>query len=429
MKKTLTMILIVLVAITQFAFANGSSETAAKSQDVLEFWCYWDKGHPNDLWMRQIIKDFEKETGIKVNYSNPGSSILLSVRPAIIDGNAPDLIDGHCIEMIASLGGEGLLLSQEDLYKGKTWDGSQTFEDQFLEGTTTQGVFNGERWFVPYCAHTSCIHYNQKEFEKRGWTEPKTWSEFTALCDKLMAEGVSPIGLDNTSTYNAYWFYWFMERICGTGKFWELATDPTGKAWDNPDVLKAAQMVTEVSKYFIKGWQGNVWPAGQIDWAQGAAVFHMDGSYIANELFDKVDDDFMFKAFPFPMVEGGKGDPRSKEISVMGFSVPKDAKHPELAKKFIQFALQPKYQIALMETYYPTTLAGLEANVPDYIKDVYAIMTSDGPVHMLYDGLQARGEWWNIVFYPVNNKLIYGNIDAETFVKTMKADTIAYLKK
>ena len=239
----------------------------------------------------------------------------------------------------------------------------------------------------------------------------------------------SPIGLDNTPLYNAYWFYWFMERICGTGAFWELATDPTGAAWDNPDVLKAAQMVSDVSKYFISGWQGNVWPAGQIAWAQGQAIFHLDGSYIANELFDKVDEDFQFGAFPFPAIEGGKGDPASKEVSVMGFSIPKDAKHPDLAKKFIQFALQPKYQIALMETYYPTTFVGLEDEIPDYIKDVYAIITSDGPVHMMYDGLQSLGEWWSTVFYPVDNDLIYGNITPEEFVSRLKADTVAYLNK
>ena len=159
--------LLFVIAIA-FAFplaAGGSSES---DEEALEFWCYWDKGHPNDLWMRQIIDDFEKETGIKVNYSNPGANILLSVAPAIVDGNAPDLIDGHCIEMIASLGNDGLLLPLEDLYSGTTWDGSGTFESQFIEGTTTQGMYDGERWFVPYCAHTSCFHYNKAEFEKHG---------------------------------------------------------------------------------------------------------------------------------------------------------------------------------------------------------------------------------------------------------------------
>lgn len=426
-RKTLLVCLIILIAGTTMVFAGGEKE--GTSREALEFWCYWDKGHPNDLWMRQIIADFEKETGIQVKYSNPGANILLSVRPAIIDGTVPDLIDGHCIEMIASLGGEGLLLSQENLYKGKTWNGDGIFEEQFMEGTTTQGMYHGERWFVPYCAHTSCIHYNEAEFVKRGWTEPRDWDEFIAMCDQLVAEGVAPIGLDNTPLYNAYWFYWLMERICGSGAFWNLATDPTGVAWDNPDVLRAAQLVEQVSKYFINGWKGNVWPAGQIDWAQGAAIFHMDGSYIANELYDKVDDDFMFKAFPFPMVAGGKGDSRSKEISVMGFGIPKDAKHPDLAQKFIQFALQPKYQVALMQTYYPTTLVGMESEVPAYIKDVYEIMTVEGPVHELYDGLQARGEWWSTIFYPVDNKLVYGEIDAKAFVSQLKSDTIKYLKK
>ena len=157
LKKLLVMLLVVMITVSSMVFAGGESEGTAKSEEAIEFWCYWDKGHPNDLWMRQIIADFTKETGIKVNYSNPGVNVLLNVRPAIIDGTAPDLIDGHCIEMIGSLGGEGLLLSEENLYKGKTWDGSGIFEDQFMNGTTTQGMYNGERWFVPYCADRKSV--------------------------------------------------------------------------------------------------------------------------------------------------------------------------------------------------------------------------------------------------------------------------------
>lgn len=425
--KKVTILLMVMVLASMLVFAQGGTEQ--KSEDVLEFWCYWDKGHPNDLWMRQIIADFEAETGIKVEYTNPGRNILLGLRPAIIAGNVPDLIDGHCIEMYPSLIEDGLLASVEDLYKGKAWNSDTAFEDLFMEGTTDQGVYEGERCFVPYCAHTSCFHYNLAEFEKRGWTIPTNWTEMFAYLDQLEAEGVAPISLDNIPIYNAYWFYWFTNRILGAGAFFDAATDPTGASWDNPGFLEAAKLVQKATTYFIEDWEGNIWPAGQIDWAQGNAVFHLDGSYVVNELFDKVEDDFTFKAFPFPMVEGGKGDYTSKEISVMGFGIPKDAKRTDLAKEFIRFALQEKYQEQLMETYYPTTLKGMDAYIPEEIHDIYEIMTADGPIHQLYDGLQAKGEWWSTIFYPLDDKLIYGEITAEEFIKELKQKTINYYAK
>lgn len=428
MKRILLIFLLVLCS-SAVVFSGGSAETGGESKEF-EFWCYWDKGHPNDIWMRAIVSDFEKETGIKVNYTNPGRNILLGLRPAIVAGNPPDLIDGHAIEMYPSLIEDGLMMSLEDVYGSKDWTGTETFEKLFMEGTTNQAVYEGKRCFVPYCAHTSCIHYNVTEFNKRGFKIPKTWSEFTAICDKLVAEGMAPVALDNLSLYNAYWFYWFVNRISGANAFYEAAMDPTGKKWDNPEFLQAAKLVQEVSsKYFIEGWQGNIWPAGQIDWAQGQAFFHLDGSYIANELFDKVDDDFEFGAFPFPMVDGGKGDYSSKEISVMGFGIPADAKHPDLAKQFIKFALQKKYQIQLMETYYPTTLKNMDGYIPAEIKDVYKIMTDSGPIHKLYDGLQEKGEWWSLVFYPLDDKLIKGEIDAQAFIKGLKEASIKYHQK
>lgn len=43
---------------------------AAASKGEFEYWSYWDEGHPNDQYMRSIVKDFEQETGIDVKFTS-----------------------------------------------------------------------------------------------------------------------------------------------------------------------------------------------------------------------------------------------------------------------------------------------------------------------------------------------------------------------
>lgn len=433
MKKQLFFIIVFLFAlcvISPTLFAAGEKKEGVAKE--LEYWCYWDKGHPNDQYFREIVADFEKETGVSVNYSNPGRNILLNVRPAILEGNPPDIFDGHGIEMWPALIRDEMLLPLNDLLDGDAYNENVTFKSIFLPGTVEAWMKDGTVYYVPYTNHTSVIWYNGKDFEKRGLKPPKTWEELDKICHVFMKEGIPPFSQDGgVDFYNAYWYYWFANRIAGSGVFYDAAMDPSGKGWDNPDLLKAAQWVEKLKKggYFIDGFSGYVWPAGQIDWSQGLAAMLLCGSWVANEVYDKVDSEFVFRAFPFPVVKGGKGDPGSVESATLGWGIPKDAANPDLAKQFILFAMQKKYQAKIYDVFYYPSRKGLVEQAPDEIKDIVQIMNNAKTTHKMYDGLQAEAEWWTTVFLPLDDQLIFGKIPAEEFIKQVKQGTIKFHAK
>jgi len=419
-----------LVVVLIFGIATGFA--AARKNRVLEYWCYWDRGHPNDQYFRSIVADFEKETGTKVNFSNPGRDILLKIRPAILEGNPPDIFDGHGIEMWPALIRDGLLLPLDDLYSGDAYNENVIFSDIFIPGAIDMWAKDGHRFYVPYTAMTSVIWYNGKDFEERGLTPPTTWSELEKICQVFKSEGIPPFAQDGgVDFYNAYWYYWFANRIAGPGVFYQAAMDPTGKGWDNPDLLEAAKWVEKLAKgnYFIEGFSGYVWPAGQIDWCQGLAAMLLCGSWVPNETYDKVSKDFKFRAFAFPEVEGGKGNVKDVELATLGWGVPKEAKNPDLAKKFIRFAMQEKYQVRFFDYYYNPVRKGLVNKAPAALKDVVQILSSAKSVHKMYDGLQAEAEWWTTVFLPLDDQLIFGKITAEDFIAQVKKNTINFHKK
>lgn len=57
-----------------------------------------------------------------------------------------------------------------------------------LEFVPREGVYA-----VPYAANAAGVLYNRDMFEKNGWEIPKTWDEFTALCETIRAAGVQPL--------------------------------------------------------------------------------------------------------------------------------------------------------------------------------------------------------------------------------------------
>lgn len=60
---------------------------------------------------------------------------------------------------------------------------------------------------MPYMANASGVLYNKDMFEEHGWTIPTTWDEFTALCERIEAEGIQPLyfGFKDSWTCLAPW--------------------------------------------------------------------------------------------------------------------------------------------------------------------------------------------------------------------------------
>lgn len=54
---------------------------------------------------------------------------------------------------------------------------------------------DGGYYALPYSRNYIGVYYNQKMFEENGLEVPKTWEEFTAVCDKLQEAGITPIGM------------------------------------------------------------------------------------------------------------------------------------------------------------------------------------------------------------------------------------------
>lgn len=205
---------------------------------------------------------------------------------------------------------------------------------------------NGEYYGVPWDWGAVGMFYNKALFAQAGITAtPTTWTEFLADVQMLKDAGITPISLGEGELWPGhFWWVYLATRIGGQDAFLK-AYDRTGSFTDAPFVqageklneLIALQPFEEgflgVNHNDSEGIFGNGKAAMELmgQWAPGAqAQYSLDGKGIGDNL----------GFFPFPMVEGGAGDPTDAFGGGNGFAIGKNA--PDEAVDFVKFLTTPE---------------------------------------------------------------------------------------
>jgi raffinose/stachyose/melibiose transport system substrate-binding protein len=410
-----------------------AAEAGPALSGKLVYWALWNEGEQEQVVFSQIVEDFEKAyPDVDVEVTWAGREVLTKARSALMAGTQLDLVDQAADELNAALMKNDLALPLDDMLTEKAYGEDVAFQDVLLPGVLDPYKANGKVVFVPYALYTSAFWYDENYFADNGLTVPATWDELMAMCETLKGQGKACIAQDGTvDFYNAYYFYWLAERVMGPGAFYAAVSDTTGQAWADPGWLKVAQMVQEpVEKgYFMDGWDGNVWPAGQVAWAQGEAAIILCGSWVPNETSKMALEGFKYRGFPFPEVADGKGEITEVESYLIGWVIPKDAQNPAAAREFIKFAMQKMYRdkhVELAKTF--STRVG--AMAPPELPDMGGWFETNTQLFKPYDGVQADfPSWWTTIFLPEQDKLIKLQITPEEFIAKMQAETAEYWSK
>ncbi len=117
------------------------------------------------------------------------------VQPRINAGDPPDMVNnaGAGLMDMAAIVKAQQAQDLTDLFNAPSLDiPGKTVKETLVPGAFEQGVFEGKPYGLNYAFTVYGLWYNAALFKKNNWTPPKTWPEFTALCDKIKAAGVTP---------------------------------------------------------------------------------------------------------------------------------------------------------------------------------------------------------------------------------------------
>ena len=409
--------------------ASGAATTADNSgPQTLTWWSMWNKGEPQQIALQKTADDFMAAyPNIKVNITWGGRDILTKVRSSILSNNPPDLVDKDADEMGAAIINNGQTLPLDDVLNTKIYGETDTVGQVIPKAYLDQFNIQGHQYLIPDEVITAGFWYNKALFDKEGVTAPKTWDEFMSLIQTLKSKGIVPLASDDENFFNIYYFTYLAERYLGSGVLDKIAGDKTGAGWDNPGVLKAAQAVQQLvaAKPFEAQYSGSKWPAAEDDWARGKSAMLLLGSWAPSETSKFATAGFDYRMFNFPTVDSATD---GVEAYLVGFSIPKGAKNPDAAKKFIAFALSKK-ELQSTVTDAQTMVPRADMAAPPALADAAALLKSGAPLTRLNDGLlYDYPAWWATVLLPLDDDLFYGKITGEQFVSKLKQQSITYWK-
>lgn len=415
--------------------AETAAETEATEAEpiTIVYMAKWNEGEVLQGIINDVLDQYMADNpNVTIEKIWGGREVNAALMASIQAGNPPDIYDEDPQIINYSLGKEGLAVDLTDYIKNeKAFNEEITVEEALISGIADAWKYEGKLFALPTHQFVSVFWYDKTMFSELGITKtPDTWTEFLDLCETIKGEGIPPIVQDGgINFYNSYYYTYLADRIEGSEAFRAAVFDETGASLDKPGFLEAAKKLEDIVKkgYFIKGYEGYQWPAGQIDWAQGAGAMMLNHTYLPIEVKDSLPDTFEFGAFPFPSVEGGKGGQYELDAIIGSCAILQNSEHPEVCFDIVKRLLSVETQSRIMnEAWTLPVRTGIE--LPEQFVDIEDIFTNQTGAFRAYAGGpgQIEPEWEQQVFYPLDDQLIFGKITAEEFMKQLKEKTVAY---
>ncbi|MFJ3901375.1 N-acetylglucosamine/diacetylchitobiose ABC transporter substrate-binding protein [Streptomyces sp. NPDC090025] len=307
------------------------------------------KGGYGDDYAKAWEASFNKKWGVAATHTGT-QEITGKLQPRFNAGNPPDIVDDSGAQKIKIdvLHKNGQLLDLAEVLDAPSVDDpAKKVRDTLIPGTIDAGVLEGKTVALNYIYTVWGLWYSGKLFKEKGWTEPKTWDEFLAICKEATAQGIG--GLAHQGKFPYYINVAIMDMIAKTGGLDAMKAidnlDP--KAFVGSDAAKAAvEAIYEVVEkgYLMPGTNGLTHTESQTRWNQYKAAFITSGSWLENEQLKQTPADFDMKFMPMPLLPGSKMPYEAiRAGSGEPFIIPAKAKNLAEAKEFMRMMLSKEW--------------------------------------------------------------------------------------
>ncbi|MCK6628291.1 MAG: ABC transporter substrate-binding protein [Anaerolineae bacterium] len=240
---------------------------------------------------------------------------------------APDVLDWFAGNRARFFIDKGLILDVSSMWE------ENKFDDAYAPGFQALATYNDKKYFVPTSYYWWAIYYRPSLFEEAGIAQPPaTWAELLDACDKLNANGVTPITIGARFKWPAAaWFDYLNMRVNGP----EFHIDLTDLKVPYTDerVKKVFEHWAELldHKCFIEDPAAFDWQEAVDPMVQGEAAMYLMGAFIVDSYPDEAENDLDF--FQFPIINPDV--PVGEDAPTDGFFMAANAKNPEAGMQFL----------------------------------------------------------------------------------------------
>ena len=281
-----------------------------------------------------ILEEFQKkypDIMIQDESTNDSNSFNNQFKTDIASGNAADIIQWPGISIMKEYADSEVFLDLTDLIEA-TPDIKDNIEPTLLEMMDLSSIGTPGIYALPINNQMEVFFYNKDLFEKAGIEKvPETWDEFSAVCGKLEAIGVTPWTLGASNAWRIIHIQTgLLYKMCGVEKAVELGAQEA--KWTDPDVIATVQFIQSLGDkgVFGKDYTGIDYETEKAQFISEQTAMTFDGTWRIADFADMEDKVGVFRmpyfsdkeeykdndiAYPSQLELGGhlKDDPEKAE--------------------------------------------------------------------------------------------------------------------
>jgi len=314
---------------------GGCASSASDGVTTLNFFQF--KGEALDDF-NEMIADFEAENpDIRIVQNQVAEGDTL-IRTLLVKDRIPDIIT------LNANGNFGRLAEAGVFYDFSDEPVLETINPAVQEILADLGTYGDEVNGLGYVNNANGVIYNTAIFEEQGLEVPETWDEFVAVCDALVAAGITPFygTLSDSWTaipsWNALGAYpaqdGFFDKLRAQG----TDVGPDSEVSFQKNFAEMMDQQYKLFSYMQEGYRGRTYDDGNAAFANGEVAMLLQGIWATNPIME-VNPDIEMGIFPYP----GTDDPDDR-LLVSGvdvvFTMGKDNPKEEAAMRFIEYAFQ-----------------------------------------------------------------------------------------
>ena len=439
MKKTIALLLVLVLALGMLAGCGGSNDTAeapaADSGETAETpaaeisVAAIETAYGSEMW-QQVAEAFTAETGIKVNLTTD-KNLEDVIGPAMQGGEFPDVIHlatGREAGLTEQFIKDNNIADITDVLSMTVPGEDVTVADKIAGGFTETSLTNpygdGKTYLAPMFYSPCGLFYNAGLFAEKGWEVPTTWDEMWELGNKAMEEGIYLFTYPTTGYFDAF-LYALMYTVGGP-EFFDAATHYEEGIWDTAEAQECFDIIAKLATYTnpITPAQANDqdFTQNQQLVLDNKALFMPNGTWIVGEMAEAPRaEGFQWGMTALPAATEG-GDRYSYTWFEQAW-IPAGAENIDAAKQFIAFL----YSDTACEIFAAAGAIQPVLGIADTLEgdnQMFYSIYDDGAKAAMgnfasYTAVAGLGTVREVFMDPVNS-LVNGEITEEQWIENIK---------
>ena len=289
---------------------------------------------------RAVMEGLAKEFGEKHPDLNIDLEIVdreawkTQIRNALT-ANAPDVVNWYAANRMGPYVNAGLFEDISDMYENGDLPG--------LDAVKGAMTLDGKQWGVPYTYYQWGMYYREDMFKELGLTEPTTFEEELANCQKIVDSGKKCYAIGTKFLWTAGgWFDYLNMRTNGFDFHMQLARGEV--EWTDARVRETFanwRKIIDMGGY-IDDHQSYSWQEALKFMTDGEAASYLIGNFAVAPMRDAGLSDVQIDFYQFPLIDASL--PQGEDAPTDTFHIPANASNKDNARAFLQFVTSADVQ-------------------------------------------------------------------------------------